>query len=506
MFNLQVLHSQSRSKTPLKCWAIVTINGGIQSAHCNCMAGLAEACTHIAALMFAVEAAVRLRESKTPTQELAYWIAPSQGKVEYCEIADIDFSSASLKKKKLDQALCGELVKKQSAIPKQITSPSEEEITTFYSKLSQTGHKPGILALISPHCEQYKPAIVSSKYPKILSELRDEKYTAYEIEQLLSECTKLASNLKIDPVEIRNVEEATKAQSLSKMWNRFREGRITASRMKAACRTNPESPAKSLIQQICYPELTKFSTSATRWGCDHEKNARDIYFQEMKKYHENFSIVESGLWINSDYPYIAASPDGLCYCQCCGYGCIEVKCPYCHRDKEILEASQEGLFLQGTNENELKLKKDHSYYYQIQTQIYCTDRAYCDFVVFTNKECYIERIYRDDELWMEIVQKAEKLFVHAVLPELLVGHVSKPKFVAESPSSNSSVCICRKPPSDRMLTCSNSQCSIKIFHPICQGLTQRLPGIKAKWYCCQCRVLPEFKRVAKPKSSTCTKK
>ena len=76
MFILQVLHSQARSKTPLKCWAIVTINGDIQSAHCNCMAGLAEPCTHIAALMFAVEGAVRLKEMRTPTREFAYWIAP----------------------------------------------------------------------------------------------------------------------------------------------------------------------------------------------------------------------------------------------------------------------------------------------------------------------------------------------------------------------------------------------------------------------------------------------
>ena len=46
-------------------------------ACCNCMVGLCEACSHVGALLFAIEAVVRMRESVTCTQEKSRWIMPS---------------------------------------------------------------------------------------------------------------------------------------------------------------------------------------------------------------------------------------------------------------------------------------------------------------------------------------------------------------------------------------------------------------------------------------------
>jgi hypothetical protein len=46
------------------------------------MAGLGEACTHIAALLFAIEASVKLRDSKTVTEEKTYWLLPTSNKAE----------------------------------------------------------------------------------------------------------------------------------------------------------------------------------------------------------------------------------------------------------------------------------------------------------------------------------------------------------------------------------------------------------------------------------------
>ena len=52
-------------------------DGRIISGHCDCMAGLGETCTHISALLFYVETAVRIRDARTVTQEAAYWKPPS---------------------------------------------------------------------------------------------------------------------------------------------------------------------------------------------------------------------------------------------------------------------------------------------------------------------------------------------------------------------------------------------------------------------------------------------
>jgi hypothetical protein len=70
------------------------------------MAGLGEACTHVAAVIFYLEAAARIQGKQTSTQRKCEWIVPSfQKNVQYLPIKDIDFTSARGKKRKLDGAI-----------------------------------------------------------------------------------------------------------------------------------------------------------------------------------------------------------------------------------------------------------------------------------------------------------------------------------------------------------------------------------------------------------------
>ena len=54
---------------PLLPWVIVESSGKVLACHCNCMAGLGETCSHVASLLWAVEAGVRMRDSMTVTQK-----------------------------------------------------------------------------------------------------------------------------------------------------------------------------------------------------------------------------------------------------------------------------------------------------------------------------------------------------------------------------------------------------------------------------------------------------
>ena len=54
----------------------------------------------------------------------------------------------------------------------------------------------------------------------------------------------------------------------------------------------------------------------------------------MCQVHENFKICDSGLVLDPDIPHLGASPDGLVSCDCCGEGCLEIKCPLCKKDQE----------------------------------------------------------------------------------------------------------------------------------------------------------------------------
>ena len=117
----------------------------------------------------------------------------------------------------------------------------------------------------------YVPSPVTDKFPMILTELRDEKCLTIDKSELISHCECVASDIKVDQHQADNVEIATREQSKSKEWFRFRSGRITASRFKAVCKTSVEKPSQSLSKSICYPESTKFTNDATTWGCQHEQ-------------------------------------------------------------------------------------------------------------------------------------------------------------------------------------------------------------------------------------------
>ncbi|KAL3842877.1 hypothetical protein ACJMK2_020852 [Sinanodonta woodiana] len=75
--------------------------GIVEAAYCDLIANLGETCSHIGALLFYIETAVRLENANTVTQEKFFWLLPSSiDKVGYAIVSNIDFTSAETKKKK----------------------------------------------------------------------------------------------------------------------------------------------------------------------------------------------------------------------------------------------------------------------------------------------------------------------------------------------------------------------------------------------------------------------
>uniref|UniRef100_A0A6P7G3V1 Uncharacterized protein LOC114337433 n=1 Tax=Diabrotica virgifera virgifera TaxID=50390 RepID=A0A6P7G3V1_DIAVI len=61
----KVKHSQKANSKPLGAWVIASSNG-IANAHCMCLAGNSEVCSHIAAILFAAEYAHSKTKKKNP--------------------------------------------------------------------------------------------------------------------------------------------------------------------------------------------------------------------------------------------------------------------------------------------------------------------------------------------------------------------------------------------------------------------------------------------------------
>ena len=98
-----------------------------------------------------------------------------------------------------------------------------------------------------------------------------------------------------------------------------------------------------------------------------------------------------GLFVSSSEPWLAASPDRIVTDplqstnQC--RGCLEVKCPILCKQKSIADVSRDNSsFCIVEKSGKMVLSSSHSYYYQIQTQMYVTNLPWCDFVVWTPVE------------------------------------------------------------------------------------------------------------------------
>ena len=100
------------------------------------MAGLGETCTHIAAVVFYIEAVARLQGKETCTQRWCEWIIPSYLKnAEYLPVKSIDFSSVKKRKRALDATIVtGNKVPTSSpnVCEQQTTSPSDTDLDTMH--------------------------------------------------------------------------------------------------------------------------------------------------------------------------------------------------------------------------------------------------------------------------------------------------------------------------------------------------------------------------------------
>jgi len=394
-----VAHSQRLNDTKLLPWVIVNINGKVEAAHCLCMAGLGECCSHVGAVLFYLHHAFNMKCTKSVTDVYAYWAAPSLDKSIPSKISSINFNHP-----KNMASTQFKLKPKSSYIQKlPMTLKDLNTFKNFLGKLQTINNQASILKVVTP----FNLKFVNNNFPRSLINMFKDEYATLSREELVDIGSKL--DFSLNENDCSAIEKSTKLQSESKDWFMYRSGRITASRAKDICSVKSYDSNISLLKTICYPLTKPFKNAATEWSKIHEVDGRNAYIEKLKNDHINFSFTNSGLVINPICPYLGASPDGIINCDCCGKGCLEIKCPY-----SLTEDNRIGSMTYG------KLNKNHQYYYQVQTQLLMCGVTYGDFVVWSMYEdCYVERIQIDYEMCDEIVAKSKWFFYEAILPELL---------------------------------------------------------------------------------------
>lgn len=173
-------------------------------------------------------------------------------------------------------------------------------------------------------------------------------------------------------------------------WFAARAGKVTASRVAdVIARTKSgygASRANYAAQLIC-ERLTGavepgFSSAAMQWGTDQEPNAREAYEYRTGEFVDEVAFIPHPRIKDS-----GASPDGMVGVD----GMLEIKCPNTATHLDTLDSG----------------KPAAKYVTQMQWQMACADRAWCDFVSYDPRlpeelRLFCVRVPRNDEMIAEL--------------------------------------------------------------------------------------------------------
>ena len=368
---------------------------------------------------------------------------------------------------------------------KSLAPPVDQQalLTTLYKV-----HLSAAVFSVVPGFPQTKPSSQvedEPNLPPLLTSLYDSKYLDLSEDELseVSQCR--LNDIQFTKEEAAFLEKSTKQQSNSSLWYDHRKGRITASVFGRVARCAERTYPTSLIKNIMQYTSISPSIPALNWGRKNEHRARVAYINTMKNQHRNFSVAKSGLCLHSEYPHLGATPDGFVSCDCCREGLVEIKCPYKYCDVVLSSINDNSFYLKTDRDGKLCLINSHDYYYQVQGQMAVCEKPYCDFVCWTTKDIYVERIKRDDKFYKAISPKLEKIFIHYVLPELLTRQLEGARNTDKTTELDK-FCLCNQEEFGTMIACDGPNCKITWFHFSCVGLHSEPKG---DWFCDQCNKL-----------------
>ena len=276
------------------------------------------------------------------------------------------------------------------------------------SKYSRTDNSLAARKAYSRHDGDYTPDNVSDDVsPQFLDNSKEAFYN---------------TNVVITKKDADDLEMKTRGQGNDELWRNERRKRLTASKVGSIAKMRQKTKRSKKVEEILYGKFK--GNAATQYGLEMEETTKAEYTKQLKQTGNSTSTVKNcGLFVSLSEPWLAASPDGVVHDannSSQPLGLVEIKNPYSIRDQSLVEASRSTTFCLEKNKdkNTYRLKRQHDYYYQVQCQLYCTERNWCDFVLRTNKDMHVERIYREKEWWDRQLPKLKKFYFESMLPEL----------------------------------------------------------------------------------------
>lgn len=212
--------------------------------------------------------------------------------------------------------------------------------------------------------------------------VNDHDYCETHPEDMFLNSLKVRSITEADAADI---ERKTRGQK-NKEWREERLRRLQASSFGRICKATDRTDHTKLAWSLT--EHKNISTDAINHGKKYEGVAREAYCEALRT-----EVAESGIMVCMDAPFLGCSPDGLVG----GDGVIEIKCPFTAKDDMVTPDTVPFLQWSDHTMTSVSLKETHEYFYQVMGALLCTNRKWCDFVIWTFKEMKVIRISRDEQ-------------------------------------------------------------------------------------------------------------
>jgi len=448
-FQSKCCHSFRKNDPPhnLKI-ALCIISGEVKRAWCSCVAGNVGICNHVLALMFKI-CKFSLFSSKTTkelfqeeeqsiacTSQLQKWHKKGGGS----NIAPEPVMEVHVNKSKLDEASTSRSgVKSLLYDARKVTTHNKTAEQKLKDDLKLIDSNMGLAQMASGDIIQptvdtkfgkcqigsylsYQVGFTESNFkaiadiecvPRLLVLIGgSQSYPEFPLRHIpemtlpdgLSDNEmRVIDKLRLDKDGINLIETETKQQANCNKWKDERKYRFTSSQFFVISRRkrNHDTFADTLM----HPK------SISSRYLEHGKKFEAVALQQYEKFMHNrrtpVQVLSSGLVVSEGYPILGASPDGKVIDSGCvdHFGLAEVKCPYTKYNVTPLDAcSDSKFFMEKLSDNECRLKEDHQYYAQVQGQMAITGTRWCDFIVYTSKGLYVQRIPFNYVYWEKLVR------------------------------------------------------------------------------------------------------
>ena len=195
---------------------------------------LAEACSHIGAILFKIEAAVRLGYTKQAacTDVTCKWNNDFVKKITGTKIQHVDFYDVKTTLK--------------SKLPtdrfKHANNAEKSQLLGMISKVPKKD-TPIVFSSFASHCQSFvhkAPVPATHQLPKPLHSFYRRDLSEEEIAKRFAD----VHELKLTNEQRDFIQKATVLQSASLSWKSVRVGRITASTVHEVLHTNQKNPSK----------------------------------------------------------------------------------------------------------------------------------------------------------------------------------------------------------------------------------------------------------------------